>query len=160
MTQLMSQILTMHCMLMQCAGVSTWESQPMNMAPRRELSPPFWPHHTDPCPRNGYDAHLADDDTMSVGMPDIDIETVLGAPTLDSHSPYSYIQSAKAMVATVDMKCHNLRSTQGSDGSTQPAIKEGSVATINTIGKCHNLGFTQGSDGLTHTTLQDGRWED
>ena len=52
MTQLMSQTLTMHCMLMQCAGVSTWESQPMHMAPRGALSPPFWPHHTAPRPRN------------------------------------------------------------------------------------------------------------
>ena len=50
MIQLMSQTLTMHCMLMQCAGVSTWESQPMHMAPRGELSLPFRPHHTDPRP--------------------------------------------------------------------------------------------------------------
>ena len=139
MTQLVNQTLTMHCRLMQCAGVSTWVSKPLHsgsisngiiqldshMAPRGELSQPFRPHPTDPRQINGYDAHLAlpDNDTMSVGMPDIDMETVLGAPTLDSHSPSSYIQSAKPMVA---------------------------------IGMSHNLGFTRGSDGLVHTTLQDG----
>ena len=166
MTQLVNQTPTMHSRLMQCAGVSTWESQPMHcgsdshMAPRGELSPPFRPHHTDPRPRNGYDAHLTQKDnyTMSIGLPDMDMVTILGTLTLDSQSPCNYIQLVKPMVVIVDTKCHNLRSstvdtkchslpsTQGSDGSTQPAIKEGSVATVDTVGKCHNLGFTQGSD--------------
>ena len=85
-TQLMSQTLTMHCMLIQCAGVSTWESQPMQTAPREELSPPFQLHHTDPRPRNGYDAHLTQKDnyTMSIGLPDMDMVTILGTPPLDS----------------------------------------------------------------------------
>ena len=53
-------------------------------------------------------------DQVTVGIPDMDMETVLGAPTPDSHSPGSYIQSAKPMVAIG--KHHNLEFTQGSDG--------------------------------------------
>ena len=93
---------------------------------------------------------------MSVGMPDMDMETIPGVHAIVSHSPDSYINSAKQMVATVDTQCHILGSTQGSDRPTQPTIKEGSVANSDTFGECHNLGFTQGSDGLTHATLQDG----
>ena len=106
-TQLMSQTLTMHCMLMQCASVSTcsvstWKSQPSTWkSPHGGPSPPFQPH-TDPRLRNDYVAHLAvTDDTKSVGMHDRDMETIPGVPTMASHSPDSYIQSAKQMVVTV-----------------------------------------------------------
>ena len=168
------------------------------MAPRGELSPPLMTHCMNPHPRNCY-AHLTqlDNCTKSVGPPDMDMETIVGLmgthPLWEAHTLCNYIQSVKSLVETVDTKCHNLRSltvdtkyhnlgsTQGSDGSTKPAIKEGSVATVDTlkniyfknliyiehlpriektenagmIGKCHNLGFTRGSDGLVHPTLQD-----
>ena len=71
--------------------------------------------HTDPHLRNGYDVHLADDDTMSVRMPDMDMETIPGVHAMVFHSPDSYINSAKQMVATVDTQCHILGFTQGSD---------------------------------------------
>ena len=45
-------------------------------------------------------------DSVTVGIPDKDMETVLGAPTPYSHSSGSYIQSAKLMVAIG--KHHNL----------------------------------------------------
>ena len=103
-------------------------------------------------------AHLTilDNYPKSFGLLDMDMETLGTHHHLDSHSLCYYIWSVESLVATVDTKCHNLGSTQGSDRSTQPAIKEGSVATVDTFGKCHNLRFTRGSDGLVHTTLQDG----
>ena len=77
------------------------------------------------------------------------METLVGLmgthPHWDAHTLCNYIQSVKSLVETVDTKCHNLRSstvdtkchnlgsTQGSDRSTQPAIKEGSVATVDTL---------------------------
>ena len=44
-------------------------------------------------------------DSVTIGIPDIDTEAVLGALTLDSHSSCSYIQSAKPMVTI--RKCHD-----------------------------------------------------
>ena len=125
----------MHCILMQCDSVSTWKPQPRYIAPHGEPSPPSRPH-TDPHLRNGYDVHLADDDTMSVGMPDMDMEKIPGVHATVSHFPDSYINAAKKMVETVDTQCHTLGSTQGSDQPTQPTIKERSVADSDTFGEC------------------------
>ena len=71
-----------------------------------------------------------DNDTKSVGIPDMDMETVLGAPTPDSHSPCSHIQSAKPMVAIG--KCHNLGFTQGSDGLAHATLQDGPGKTVDT----------------------------
>ena len=69
-------------------------------------------------------------DSATVGIPDMDMETVLGAPTLDSHSPCSYIQSAKPMVAIG--KCHNLGFTRGSDGPIHTTAQGGPGKTVDT----------------------------
>ena len=115
--------------------------QSTDIASHGEPGPPFRPH-TD-------DVHLADDD-----LPDIDMEEVSGVHAIVSHSPGSYIISAKDMVETMDTQC--LGSTQGSDQPTQQTINERSVADSDTFGECQRLGFTRGSDGITHATLQDG----
>ena len=141
MTQHVNQTFTMHCGVMQWAGVSKWKSQPMHcdsisngiiqldshMTPCGGLSPSLRPYHTNPCRENG-----------------------CASLTVDSYTKL-IIQSVKSLYMSVEENCQDF-------SYTSPRVTEkdsGIWVDTFTLGvKCHGHAYPNPHPG-THNRLHE-----